>query len=144
MNYTGFDADRFRAFRDMRREEGHDGPIQMLNLVKLRGAAVYEDGRDATGVTGFDAYKAYSTESAPVFKRLGGRIVWSGKMELMLIGPAEEAWDLCFIAEYPSAAAFVEMIGDPVYRVAMQHRQAAVETSRLIRMAPGKTGHGFG
>ena len=44
----------------------------------------------------------------------------------MLIGPAAEKWDACFIAEYPSVAAFVEMIRDPVYREAVKHRQAAV------------------
>ena len=57
-------------------------------------------------------------------ERLGGRIVWQGRFELMLIGPQEERWDHCFIAEYPSVAAFVEMIRDPVYREAVKHRQA--------------------
>ena len=42
------------------------------------------------------------------------RSVWQGRFELMLIGPQEERWDHCFIAEYPSVAAFVEMIRDPV------------------------------
>jgi hypothetical protein len=41
-------------------------------------------------------------------------------------------WDHCFIAEYPSVSAFVEMIRDPVYREAVKHRQAAVADSRLI------------
>ena len=71
-------------------------------------------------------------------------IVWSGQFELMLIGPPEERWDRCFIARYPSVAAFVEMIRDPVYREAVKHRQAAVEDSRLIRLAPGAAGSGFG
>ncbi|HBZ42615.1 MAG TPA: DUF1330 domain-containing protein [Maritimibacter sp.] len=137
MTYTGFDGDSFRGFRDVPR----DGSIHMLNLVKLRDRAAYEDGREATGM---EAYRAYSKESAPVFQRLGGRIVWSGKMEHMLIGPSDETWDLCFIAEYPSAEAFVDMIKDPVYREAMKHRQAAVETSRLIRTAPGEASGGFG
>ena len=47
----------------------------------------------------------------------------------MLIGPQEERWDHCFIAEYPSVAAFAEMIRDPVYREAVKQRQAAVEDS---------------
>jgi uncharacterized protein (DUF1330 family) len=62
----------------------------------------------------------------------------------MLIGPGEEKWDECFIAEYPSVDAFVTMIRDPVYREAVKHRQAAVLTSRLIRLDPVKTGTGFG
>ena len=127
----------FAAFRDLDRP----GPIHMLNLVRLRTRAAYEDGRAATGA---EAYEAYGRESLPVFSRLGGRIVWRGAFELMLIGPSDERWDRCFIAEYPSVAAFIEMIRDPVYREAVKHRQAAVEDSRLVRLAPAGAGAGFG
>jgi len=127
----------FAAFQQNNRE----GLIQMLNLVQLRAEAKYEDGRKATGA---EAYAAYGRESGPVFARLGGKIVWQGKFELMLIGPQSERWDHCFIAEYPSVQAFVDMIRDPVYRQAVKHRQAAVEDSRLIRCAPARTGKGFG
>ena len=127
----------FAAFR----ADNRPGPLHMLNLVRLRERAVYPDGRAATGA---EAYASYSQESASVFARLGGRIVWRGHFELMLIGPSEERWDLCFIAEYPSVGAFVEMIRDPVYREAVKHRQAAVEDSRLIRLAPSAAGVGFG
>ena len=106
----------------------------MLNLVRLRERAAYPDGRAASGA---EAYAAYGRESEPVFSKLGGSIVWSGRFELMLIGPPEERWDRCFIAQYPSVDAFVAMIRDPVYREAVKHRQAAVEDSRLIRLAPG-------
>lgn len=117
------------------------GPIQMLNLVRLRDQAAYEDGREATGA---EAYETYGRESGPIFKRLGGRIVWQGRFELMVIGPADERWDHCFIAEYPSVEAFVEMVHDPDYREAVKHRQAAVEDSRLIRHAVLPTGKTFG
>lgn len=123
------------------READRPGPIQMLDLVRLNARARYPDGREGTGA---EAYAAYGRESRPVFARLGGRIVWQGRFELMLIGPAEEHWHHCFIAEYPSVAAFVEMIRDPVYREAVKHRQAAVEDSRLIRLAPLAPGAGFG
>jgi len=62
----------------------------------------------------------------------------------MLIGPADEYWDACFIAEYPSAAAFVSMVRNPDYRKAVVHRTVGVEDSRLIRLAPRKPGAGFG
>src|SRR6202012_917273 len=71
----------FTQFRDNDRE----GPIHMLNLVRLLDRAVYPDGRSATGA---EAYAAYGRDSGPVFTRLGGRIVWQGSFELMLIGPA--------------------------------------------------------
>ena len=123
------------------RADDRPGPIHMLNLVRLRAEADYPDGRKATGA---EAYAAYGRESGPVFERLGGRIVWQGRFELMLIGPQDERWDHCFIAEYPSVAAFAEMIRDPVYREAVKHRQAAVEDSRLIRHAVLPVGKAFG
>ena len=127
----------FAEFRDSDRP----GPIHMLNLVRLHAQAKYPDGRKATGA---EAYEAYGRESGPVFIRLGGTVVWQGSFELMLIGPREEHWHHCFIAQYPSVNAFVEMIRDPVYREAVQHRTAAVSDSRLIRLAPLEPGEGFG
>ena len=127
----------FAAFR----ADDRPGPIHMLNLVRLRERAAYTDGREATGA---EAYAAYGRESLPVFSGLGGTIVWRGRFELMLIGPAQERWDVAFIAGYPSVAAFVEMIRDPVYREAVKHRQAAVEDSRLIRFKPDAAGASFG
>jgi uncharacterized protein (DUF1330 family) len=126
----------FAAFRDNDRP----GPIHMLNLVRLREEAAYPDGRRASGA---EAYAAYGRESAPVFARLGGAVIWRGRFELMLIGPSEERWDHCFIAQYPSVSAFVAMIRDPVYREAVKHRQAGVEDSRLIRLAPVPSGDNF-
>jgi uncharacterized protein (DUF1330 family) len=129
--------ERFALFR----ADARPGAIHMLNLVRLRERAAYPDGRTATGA---EAYAAYGRESAPVFERLGGRIVWQGGFELMLIGPEQERWDICFIAEYPTVSAFVEMIRDPLYREAVKHRQAAVADSRLIRLAPRAPGRHFG
>jgi uncharacterized protein (DUF1330 family) len=113
----------------------------MLNLVRFNATATYPDGRTTTGA---EAYAAYGRESGPVFAGLGGRIVWRGRFELMLIGPSTERWDECFIAEYPSVQAFVAMIRDPAYRAAVLHRQVAVADSRLIRLAPQAGGAGFG
>ncbi|MBO6539353.1 MAG: DUF1330 domain-containing protein [Rhizobiaceae bacterium] len=123
------------------RRLAEEGPIHMLNLVRLRDKAEYADGTKATGA---EAYAAYGRESGPIFRRVGGRIAWSGDFRLMLIGPEEEHWDICFIAEYPSGAAFVEMVKDRDYQKAVRHRQAAVLDSRLIRMAPRNSGAGFG
>ncbi|XBQ17125.1 MAG: DUF1330 domain-containing protein [Oceanicaulis sp.] len=127
----------FDAFKALPRDE----PVEMLNLIKLRDRAAYPDGREASG---FEAYKTYGQTSGPIFSRVGGRIVWRGKPRAVVIGPQAELWDLAFIAAYPSAAAFLEMIADETYQKdAVPHRQAAVEDSRLIRCLPDERGGGF-
>lgn len=136
MDYTTFSKETFAAFRS----DDRAGPVHMLNLIRLHARACYLDAREASGV---EAYAAYGRTSAPVFARLGGRIVWRGKFELGMIGPADERWDVCFIAEYPSPAAFVEMFRDPVYREAMEHRQAGVADCRLVRLGQMTTGTAF-
>jgi uncharacterized protein (DUF1330 family) len=128
--------EQFDAFKELPRDE----PVMMLNLVLFREKAAYEDGREATGA---EAYAAYSKASGPIFRRVGGEIIWRGKPEIVVIGPKEEGWDEIFIAHYPSASAFLEMVTDPEYRIAVKHRQAAVEDSRLIRTAEADKGYGF-
>lgn len=133
---------QFDAFKALPR----DTPIHMLNLIRLKPLADYPpDHPDhGKGLTGLDAYRAYGRTSAEVFKRVGGRQVWAGRPETVVTGPADERWDLAFIAEYPNAGAFLEMVTDPGYREHVKHRQAAVEDSRLIRLAPIEPGDGFG
>ena len=135
--YVDPDRERFAGFKALPR----DGVIHMLNLVKLNEVATYEDG---TTTTGAEAYAAYGRDSLAIFEGLGGRIVWSGTFDFTLIGPQDEDWDICFIAEYPSAEAFIGMIRNPDYQKAVKHRQAAVKTSRLIRTRPRDPGKGFG
>ncbi|MBY0423940.1 MAG: DUF1330 domain-containing protein [Parvularculaceae bacterium] len=122
-------------------ELGLEGPVRMLNLIRLRKSARYEDGRKATGA---EAYAAYARESAPFLAEVGGRIVLSGRPQAIVIGPEDERWDVCFVAEYPSAAAFATMVKNPGYQAIVHHRQAAVKDSRLIAMSPGAEGKVFG
>ena len=133
---------QFDAFKALPR----DDPIQMLNLIRLKSKASYPAGHPdhGNGLSGLDAYRAYGRTTAHIFSRVGGRQVWVGRPETVVIGPADEAWDLAFIAEYPSAGAFLAMVTNPEYRALAAHRTAAVEDSRLIRLAPMEPGEGFG
>lgn len=124
----------FDAFKALPR----DTPINMLNLVRLREKAAYPEGHPNAGKdwSGADAYAEYGRTSAPIFNRVGGSVVWRGKMESMVTGPQDSQWDLAFIAAYPDARAFLAMVTDPDYKLAVVNRQAAVLTSRLVRFAP--------
>lgn len=134
--------EQFDAFKALPR----DRPIMMINLIRYRDTAAYPADHPyaAEGLSGAEAYRRYSKESGPIFARVGGTILWSGKPEVVLTGPADEAWDAAFIARYPNAAAFLEMVTDPAYRAAVVNRQAAVADSRLIRCAERESGAGFG
>ena len=73
MGYVGFDGAIYKSFKEIK----DNRPLHMLNLVELKEEAIYPDGSILTGV---EAYKRYGKESEPVFKRLGGSIVWRGEM----------------------------------------------------------------
>ena len=135
-SYVDPEREAFEAFKALPR----DKPVLMLNCLKFRDKATYADGRD---VSGADAYAAYGRESAPIFQRVGGSIVWRGVPENVLIGPQDEHWDLVFVARYPTAGAFLEMVTDPDYREAVKHRQAAVLDSRLVRCTEAGGGESF-
>jgi uncharacterized protein (DUF1330 family) len=130
----------FDAFKALPR----DTPINMLNLLRFRDKAVYPEGHShaGRGLTGAEAYAEYGQTSGPIFERVGGSVIWRATMEAMVTGPTDKNWELAFIAAYPHAGAFLEMITDPDYKLAVIHRQAAVLTSRLIRFAPLELGTG--
>ncbi|MEE9311455.1 MAG: DUF1330 domain-containing protein [Planctomycetota bacterium] len=134
--HTSFDQETWQSFKASDRA----GPIHMLNLIRLHETAHYPDCRTTTGI---QAYERYSEISAPVLKRLDASVVWRGKFELMMVGPSNEVWDICFIAEYPSVGSFVKMMRDPLYQEAMKHRQVGVANSRLVRMQPLQPGSSF-
>lgn len=123
-----------------------DTPVMMLNLVRFRDIAAYAEG-DAEAndrpISGAEAYSRYSRDATPIFDSVGGSQAWIGTPELMLIGPDEEAWDLAFVARYPTAQAFVDMVKNPDYQKAVRHRNAAVSDSRLIRCTEDKPGKTF-
>ncbi len=125
---------QFEIFKSLPR----DTPINMLNLVQFHDAADYPADHPLAGqgLTGAQAYANYGAASGPVLTRVGGSIIWRGGFDVTLIGAPEEAWDAMFIAHYPTAGAFLAMVTDPEYQLAVVHRQAAVLTSRLVRTHP--------
>lgn len=140
-NYVDPSPETFAQFKALNR----DTPILMLNMLRFNDQAEYPQNHPFAkeSLTGKQAYGRYGKESGPVFARVGGQIVWRGDYEAMVIGPAQERWDAVFIARYPNAHAFLEMVTDPDYQRAVVNRQAAVATSRLIRLGETETGELF-
>lgn len=131
----------FQAFKDLPRDE----PIHMLNLLEYREQAEYPLGHEHAGKgwSGRRAYEEYGKTSGPIFRRVGGTIVWRGSFQTIVTGPDAKRWHDGFVAQYPNAGAFFEMIKDPEYQQAVVNRTAALVDSRLMRFEPGEAGEGF-
>ena len=106
-------------------ESGTDGPIYMLNLLKFKKKAEYEDGRK-TDLTGAEAYALYGTEVSKILVKLGGGAVFNAKVERLMLGEVEDLWDSVAIAMYPSRKAMIGMIQSKEYQFIYQHRDAGL------------------
>jgi len=104
---------------------GADGPIYMLNLLKFKEKAEYEDGRD-TDLTGAEAYAIYGAEVVGHLAKVGGAPMFSGHIERLMLGEVEELWDTAAIAMYPSRQAMMQMISTPEYQASAVHRSAGL------------------
>ena len=101
------------------------GPIFMVNLLKFKERAEYEDGRE-TPLSGREAYALYATEVAKVITEVGGKLIFGANVERLMLGEVEELWDQVAIAMYPSRAAMFEMIQLPEYAAISVHRTAGL------------------
>ena len=104
---------------------GEDGPIYMLNLLTFKEKAEYPDGRD-TDLTGAEAYAVYSAEVAGHLATVGGRPMFTAKVERLMLGGVEELWDTAAIAMYPSRKDMMEKMSSPDYQASAVHRTAGL------------------
>ena len=106
--------------------EGDDNsPISMVNLLKFKDKAEYEDGRD-TNLTGAEAYAIYGKEVVKHLKSVGAEWIYSGDVTRLMLGDIEELWDMVAIARYPSKKAMLDMIMSPEYIESSIHRTAGL------------------
>ncbi|BES70524.1 hypothetical protein RE428_15420 [Marinobacter nanhaiticus D15-8W] len=115
-----------------------DEPVVMLNLLRFREQAVYSDDENETACTGREAYARYSKQALPHLEKVGAKAEWVGEAMTTVIGPDEEGWHDVLLVRYPSAEAFLAMVGDPEYQAVVHHRTAALADSRLIATRPKK------
>ena len=127
-------GDQVRAFRD--RQTGE--LIAMLNLLKFKDKAVYEDGRD-TDLSGQEAYGLYGKAFKEIMGPQGVKILYSGEMRGLLIGQGDDLWDAVALIQYPSTQVMLDMLRDEDYQRAQQHRAAGLEGQLLIECGPGFT-----
>ena len=127
-------GDQVRAFRDRATGE----PIAMLNLLKFKERAEYEDGRP-TDLSGIEAYGLYAKAFREIMEPRGVKILYAGEARGVLIGAGDDLWDEVAIIQYPSTQVMLDMLRDETYQQAQQHRAAGLEGQLLIECGSGQT-----
>jgi uncharacterized protein (DUF1330 family) len=107
-------------------QKGPDGPIFMVNLLKFKERAEYEDGR-ATSLTGREAYMIYGRAVSELLPKFGGRAIFAADVTYLSLGRVEELWDEVAIAMYPERAAMVRMSMSDEWRAIAVHRSAGLK-----------------
>src|ERR1700754_2356057 len=98
-----------------------DAPVVMINLLQFRA----EGGRES--------YLRYTQEVAPHLQRVGGTVRYAGAAPGVVIGDGEKPWwDAIMVVEYPSPAAFLDMVSNEDYLKVHEHRVAGLDRGDLI------------
>ena len=104
---------------------GAEGPICMVNLMKCKAKAEYEDGRE-TELTGREAYEIYETGVKKLLQGIGGGIGFEGDVERLTLGEVEELWDVVALAVWPSRQVMLEVMQSPEMQEISVHRSAGL------------------
>jgi uncharacterized protein (DUF1330 family) len=109
-----------------------DGEIVMINLLHFA-----QGGDESTQSSGAGAYRDYSDQVVKMVEARGGRVIWTGRPENVLIGDsAKDAWDLVALVSYPSRSAFIDMVTSPSYQEAHTHRERGLDRTVLLACEP--------
>lgn len=98
-----------------------DEPVVMINLLQFRA----DDGRQS--------YIRYAHQVVPHLQRVGGTVRYAGASPTMVIGDGEKPWwDAIIVVEYPSPAAFLDMVTNEEYLKVHEHRVGGLDRGDLI------------
>lgn len=82
-----------------------DTPVVMVNLLSFKDRA---DGGNE-GMSGAESYGRYGQNMRKFVESKGGRFIWSGRVDSMVIGESDADFQIVALVEYPSRRAFLEI-----------------------------------
>ncbi|THD35851.1 MAG: DUF1330 domain-containing protein [Sphingomonas sp.] len=109
-----------------------DGPFVMVNLLKFKERADYPDGSEPD-LTGREAYGRYGAAVQACLAAVGGKSLYAGTVTDLMLGEADELWDMVALAQYPSRAAMMTMVQSHEYQAIEKHRIAGLAGQLNIR-----------
>jgi hypothetical protein len=105
--------------------EGPEGPIYMINLLKFKEKAEYEDGR-ATSLSGYEAYQIYANATAKLLPKFNGKGIFAGDVTFLALGQVEDLWDEVAIAMYAKRSDLFAMSSSKEWQEVAVHRTAGL------------------
>jgi len=84
-----------------------DTPVVMINLLRFKTEA--EGDKAIDGESGESAYMRYAESMRRLVESGGGRFLWMGKVDQVVIGDTGERFDAAALVEYPSRSGFIEL-----------------------------------
>lgn len=105
-----------------------DQPVVMVNLLKFKPRADASEGV----ASGQAAYGRYAEQMRKVVESQGGRFIWAGRVDSMVIGDADPGFHVVGLVEYPSRQKFLEIVNSSKVREIGEHRSAGLEMQWLI------------
>ena len=112
-------------------ESNLSGSVCMVNLLKFKDQAKYEDGR-STDLKGNEAYALYGQQMQEFVVSKGGEFLFFGSCVHLMIGSVDTLWDKVAIVKYPSKEEFVAIATAPEVAGFGVHRAAGLEGQLLI------------
>lgn len=113
-----------------------DTPVVMVNLLTFKKDATGDD----SGVSGMEAYGRYGAEMRKFVESKGGRMIWAGRVDSMVIGETDEEFHVVALMQYPNRAAFLEIISSDHVAEIGKHRAEGLESQWLIATTEQPTG----
>ncbi len=86
-----------------------DSPVVMVNLLSFKKEA---DGGNE-GMSGEESYMLYGAKMKEFVESKGGRFLWTGRVDSMVLGESDYDFQIVALVEYPSRQAFVEIASSP-------------------------------
>ena len=112
-----------------------NGPLVMLNLLRLREVADYSQHPElapTSEISGREAYDKYVAHTLPFLEASGGQLLYLGVGGNYFIGPEGEGWDLAMMVQQNSVQDFIAFASNEDYMKGIGHREAAVWDSRIL------------
>lgn len=106
-------------------QPGPSGSVFMINLIKFKSKASYEDDRN-TDLSGREAYRIYGMGVVKMLPQYNAEVVVGAHITELIIGEADELWDEISVVKYASRQDLNNMTSSQEWKDLNVHRLAGL------------------